>query len=480
MVDLYTPPTLDAGPDLESASRSVSGPVSGGATKAEPSGRDGPRARFPAGLRIGYVTSRFPKITETFILFEMQAVESLGVEVEFYPLWRERTKVMHDEARSYLQRAHFVRLASLRTLITNLTAFVRRPKTYVGALGGGIRANWGSRRYLMGFLVAFPKAVVFAQDARRRGVQHIHAHFASHPAAVAWVIHRLAGIPYSFTAHGSDLHRDQHMLKEKVAEADLVVAISAYNRRLILEHCGAEHEQRVRVIHCGTDTNVFQPRQEDAGGVPVPQASKEAVPQTSAEAWPQGLHEALQIACIGTLHEVKGQVHLIRACRLLRDRHILFRLHLIGDGPDEAKLRAEAVGDGIEPAIVFHGRCTRQELIELLREMDVVVAPSVPTRDGRREGIPVALMEAMSAGVAVVASALSGIPELVRHRSSGLLVPPGDATAIAVALEELASNPGWRSELAVAARQTVQREFDQRRCAARLVDAIGGLQESQR
>lgn len=457
MDNLRTCPSVDD--DRSTAATAESARPASSVTRSTCSARD-TDANSAAGDRprkVAYLASRFPKITETFILYEMRAVESLGVEVELYPLRREPTKVMHEEARAYVERAHFERLLSRRTITANLAALLRRPRIYCRTLATGIRANWGSTRYLLGFLASFPKAVVFAQDIQQRGVQHVHAHFASHPAAVAWVIGRLTGVPYSFTAHGSDLHRDQHMLKEKVAEAALVVAISDYNRRLILEHCGAEHEDHVRVIHCGTDTSAFRPRR--------------AVPSEAPAAQPESAEE-LRIACVGTLHEVKGQVHLIRACALLRESGLPFRLHLFGDGPDEAKLRAEAARGGIASAVVFHGRCTRSQLARLLPEMDVVVAPSVPTSDGRREGIPVALMEAMSAGVAVVASSLSGIPELVRHRVSGLLVPPGDVPAIADALRLLAEAPQWRLQLAAAARETVERDFDQTRCAERLIEAI--------
>lgn len=418
-------------------------------------------------LKVAYLASRFPKITETFILYEMQAVEALGVKVELYSLWRERAELMHDEAREYLERAHFARLLSPRVAAVNLIMLLQRPKSYLRALLEGVRANWGSRRYLLGFLASFPKAVVFARDIEQRGVQHLHAHFASHPAAAAWVIQRLTGIPYSFTAHGSDLHRDQHMLKEKVDEAALVVAISKYNRRLILKHCGAGYEKRVRVIHSGTDTDAFRPRKNGIDG-----GSRST---TNARSAASGISPPLQIACIGTLHEVKGQVHLIRACQILQDHQLRFRLNLIGDGPDEAMLRAEVARCEIHPVVLFRGRCTRQRLAELLGRMDLVVAPSVPTGDGRREGIPVALMEAMSAGVPVIASALSGIPELVQHGSTGLLVPPGNSAAIAAAIEELAADPDRRHRLATAARRSVQTDFDQRRCAAELVASIGSL-----
>ena len=75
----------------------------------------------------------------------------------------------------------------------------------------------------------------------RDGVAHVHCHFANHPAAAGFVIHRLTGIPYSFTAHGSDIHVDTHMLREKVREAEFVVAISSYNRDVILSEAGTEY-----------------------------------------------------------------------------------------------------------------------------------------------------------------------------------------------------------------------------------------------
>ncbi|MEW6253926.1 MAG: glycosyltransferase, partial [Planctomycetota bacterium] len=125
---------------------------------------------------------------------------------------------------------------------------------------------------------------------------------------------------------------------------------------------------------------------------------------------------------------------------------------------------------GLNGAVEFAGRKTRQEVIALLNEADVVVAPSVPSRDNRREGIPVVLMEAMSAGVPVVASDLSGIPELVEHEVSGLLVPPGDPAAIAAALERLANDPALRARLGRDGRAKVLREFDLAANAARLVE----------
>jgi glycosyltransferase involved in cell wall biosynthesis len=302
-------------------------------------------------------------------------------------------------------------------------------------------------------LAFFPKIVAFARQMAAEQVDHIHAHFASHPAAAAYVIHRLTGIPYSFTAHGSDLHRDRHMLREKVADAEFVVAISQFNRRIIIDECGDEFQDKVVVIHCGVDTSALHPKESTT---PANRASR-----------------PLSIACVGTLHEVKGQTFLIEACRLLKQRGIDVRLHLVGDGPDLEALRTQADKAGLKRIVTFHGRKIRQEVIDILQDADVVAAPSVPTKDGRREGIPVALMEAMSCGLAVVASRLSGIPELVQDGESGILVPYGDARALAEALAHLHQHPELCEQLGRAAREVILREFDLRANAAAIARRCG-------
>jgi glycosyltransferase involved in cell wall biosynthesis len=380
--------------------------------------------------------SRFPKLTETFILYEMLAVERRGVAVEVYPLQRERTSTMHPEAAPFVARAHFAPFLSPGVLLAQLRFLARSPRAYLGALFLWLRATLGSLRYFAGALVFFPKAVWFAERMQAAGITHVHAHFASHPAAAALVIRRLTGIPYSFTAHGSDLHRDRHMLREKVAEADFVVAISDYNRRVIVAECGERAAARTVVLHCGVDTSVFAP------GRPAP---------------PGG---PLRILCTGTLHEVKGQTFLVEACRLLAARGVDFACAFVGDGPDLERLRARAVHAGIGERVAFLGRRTRADVVRLLGEADVLVAPSVPSRDGRREGIPVALMEGSACGVAVVASDLSGIPELVEDGKQGLLVPPGDAVALADALERLHADPSLRLALGREGRAKVLSEFD--------------------
>ncbi len=275
-------------------------PAPSGATPTRESpGIPGAASAPQVGQKVGYLMSRFPKLTETFVLYEILAVERAGLHVEILPLQRERTKVMHHEAERLVARARFTPLLFSWALLMAHAHFLwRRPGVYFATLRTLIAANWGSRRYLVGAMAFFPKAVLMARLASQEGLTHLHAHFASHPAAVAYVIHRLTGIPFSFTAHGSDLHRDRHMLREKVAAAKTVVAISTYNRDVILDECGQAHREKVVVIHCGVDTERFRPRQT------LTSFEREEGP--------------FSILCTGTLHAVKGQRTLIESCRRLR------------------------------------------------------------------------------------------------------------------------------------------------------------------
>jgi glycosyltransferase involved in cell wall biosynthesis len=396
-------------------------------------------------LRVAYITSRFPKLTETFVLYEILGLQRHGVRVDLYPLLRERTKVMHPEAAAVVAQARFLPFVSPAILRSQLWFLRHRPRAYLGALRDLLRGTWGSLNFFVGAVGIFPKVAHVARRAEADGVDHVHCHFATHPAAAGFVIHRLTGIPYSFTAQGSDLHVDRRMLPEKVAEAAFAVPISRYNRDIILRECGGRFGDKLEVIHSGIDTAFFSARNG-----------------SRAAAGP------LSITCVGTLHEVKGQAYLIEACRLLARHGVDFVCRLVGDGPDRGALEDQIAAAGLEGRVSLLGPRPRGEVAELMAASDVLVAPSVPTRQGKREGIPIVLMEALASGLPVVASRLAGIPELVEDGRTGLLVEPRDAAGLAAALRRLSDDPALRAQLAAAGRAKVELEFDAYDNAARL------------
>ncbi|HEX4930856.1 MAG TPA: glycosyltransferase, partial [Gaiellaceae bacterium] len=368
------------------------------------------------------------------------------VDVSLYPLLRHREATVHPEARALVERANYLPFLSWPILRSQLHFLRRRPRAYLGALAAVSRGTLGSLNFFFGGLAIFPKVAHAARLMEAEGVTHVHCHFANHPAVAGLVIRRLTGIPFSFTAHGSDLHVERRMLPQKVAEAEFVATISHDNRRLIVAECGEAAGEKVHVVRAGIDTEAFAPRGERNG------------------------HEGLRIVCVGTLHEVKGQAVLVEACRLLAARGIELECRLVGDGPDRDALRSAIESGGLDGRVHLVGPQPREAVAATLEWADALATPSVPTRSGKREGIPVVLMEAMSSGLPVVASRLSGIPELVEDGVSGLLVPHGDAEALANALERLARDPLLRRRLGRRGRLTVEREFDVDRSAALLAE----------
>ena len=406
-------------------------------------------------MKVAYIMSRFPNLTETFVLYEILALERQGVVTTVYPLLRTRQRVLHPEAESVAGRAHYHRFLSLSILRANWHFLCRRPRAYLGVLAEVLRGTWGSANFFFGAVGIFPKAVRFAYEMAAEGVTHVHAHFSNHPTVAALIVHRLTGIPFSFTAHGHDVHVDRRMLEEKVNAAEFAVMISEYNERLVMETSKGVDPEKIHIIHCGADTELFLPRTA------------------------QRTHGRFSIVCTGSFIEVKGHRYLLEACRVLKERDLDFCCHLIGDGPERCRLVEQIAAAGLERHIILEGTLPRPAVVELMRGADVVVQPSVPTRRGAREGIPVSLMEGMACGLPVVASRISGIPELVEDGCSGLLIPPRDAQALAQALARLLEDPRLRYEMGKAGRKKVCEEFDLAHNAARLVDLIGAVASSE-
>lgn len=410
--------------------------------------------RNPDELRMAYVMSRFPKLTETFVLYEILAVEALGVDVEIFPLLRQKEDVRHPDAEEATRRAHFLPFLSWEVLRENWRALRRDPRTYMRTLAEVAKGTWGSPNFFLGGLAVFPKCVAFARRMERLGVHHIHAHFANHPAVAALVVHRLTGIPYSFTAHGSDLQKDQRMLDRKITASVFALTVSEYNRKLMVEACDGRPaaREKVRVLHCGVDLRELE-RGEDTGS-------------------PERAGRPLEILCVASMREVKGHRILVEACRLLEARGVPFVCHLVGGGPLLAEIEDMVREEGLEERVRMHGPRARPEVLEFYRRSDVYVQPSVPTTQGQREGIPVSLMEAMGSELPVVASRIGGIPELVEDGRSGRLVPPGDPASLAEALTRLAEDGDLRRRMGAEGRTRVERDFDLHANARALVEHV--------
>ncbi len=392
-------------------------------------------AKENAPKHIAYVMSRFPKVSETFILYEILELERLGMRVSVFPLVKQREHVMHAEAHDVVERAQYSKLASKQVLAAQFFWMRRRPQAYLRAWWRALRGNRSSPKFLLRAIAVVPQAAWFARAMQAAGVTHVHAHWATHPALAAYVVHQLTDLPYSFTAHAHDIYVERPMLQEKMRHASFVVTISEYNRRLLQQLYGSTADKTV-VIHCGVDPDVFQPRTE---------RSRTAV---------------FTMVCVASLQDYKGHPYLIEACRQLKEQGIAFRCLLVGEGEDRPQLEALIAELGLEADVLLLGQQPRDRVSVLAAEADVMVLPSVTTRSGKQEGIPVALMEALATALTVVATAISGIPELIEDGCTGLLVPERDGTALASALLRLYQDPALGRQLGTAGREKVLREFN--------------------
>lgn len=387
--------------------------------------------------KLAYIMSRFPHLPETFILREMIAIEGLGWQVSLYPLVVQSQGVIHEEAKSWVEKAHRLPWISAKVLAANWKHLLGRPGRYLSTLWQTLTGNFSSPKFLLRALAIFPKAALMADMMQQEGIQHIHAHYATHPALAAWIIHSLTGISYSVTVHAHDIFVEKPMLAAKLQSAAFVSAISNYNVEYLTPICGDWIHTKARIVRCGIDPAYYKPH------VSAPM-----------------LEQGLKILCTGSLQEYKGQTYLIQACKILADRQIPFHCQIIGGGELFNTLNAEIEQLGLRGQVALLGPKTQTEIAGLLTQANCYIQPSIITKTGKMEGIPVSLMEAMACGLPVIATRLSGIPELVRPGETGLLVPPNNPQALADALEQYYRNPAAARSLAQAGREWVLLEFN--------------------
>lgn len=396
--------------------------------------------------KIAYIVSRFPHLPETFILREMISLEQLGWQIELYPLIVQRQELIHQEARPWLARAHAAPWFSFDLLIANIEKLFRHPRQYVSLFWRMLRENFSSPKFLMRALLLFPRSVWMAKRFKLTGITHVHAHYATHTALVAWLIHKLTDIPYSITVHAHDIFVERPMLATKLQDSVFVSAISEFNRKYLTDMFGPWVEQKTKIVRCGIDPAYYG---SDGQGDPLE-------------------YGRLEIISVGSLQPYKGHIYLVKACAELQKRGIPFRCRIVGGGDLNSMLKSAIREYRLDHAIELVGPRTQDEVSRLLRTANCYVQPSVITASGKMEGIPVALMEAMASGIPVVATSISGVPELVRNGDTGWLVPAEDAQALADALSQIHKDPAEAKRRAGAGRRWVLDEFELSSNAKRL------------
>lgn len=378
--------------------------------------------------KIGYVVKRYPRYSETFIINEILAHEAAGLPIAIYSLYPPTD-------------THF----------QNVLSCVRSPVHYLpqdipkSAYFWSVMKECGE--WLPGFWGEIPnaahteprelyQAMHLALAVKQEGLTHLHAHFATAPTTVAQLAAKFSGITYSFTAHAKDIFHhtvQKEVLGRKMSEATAVVTISNFNGEYLRSQFGKAAARVVRIYN-GLDLDRFK--------------------------FSPPVRRSRRIIAVGRLVEKKGFTDLIHACARLRLESVEFECLIAGAGEMENRLRNQIHELRLQDQIHLIGPRPQADLMELVQSAAVLAAPCVVSEDGNRDGLPTVLLEAMALGTPCVATPVTGIPEVVRHERTGLLVPSHDPQRLAAALQRLLNHHELRIHLAAQARQLIDSEFD--------------------
>ncbi|MET0165149.1 MAG: glycosyltransferase, partial [Vicinamibacterales bacterium] len=388
-------------------------------------------------MRVGYVVSRYPVYSETFIVNEILAHERAGLAIEIFALRPPADAHFQDliaSVRSPVRHAYFPETGlTSEQSATQLDAFwkvVQESSKILPGLWPALEATQGEE------IQNIYQGLLIAREVQERSIGHLHAHFAWKQATVARLAARFAGVPYTFTAHAVDIFSDRvrpDYLRRNLNDAATVVTVSDYNVDFLRRSFGPAAAKAQR-IYCGLDLERFSYQS------------------------PQD--RPMRIVAVGRLVEKKGFADLIQACALLANRNCQFSCWIIGEGELKESLRAQIEELGLITKVELIGPRPQIEVIRLVREAAVFALPCVIAEDGNRDGLPVALMEAMALGTPCVSTDVTGIPELLRNGHTGLMVRQHDPDALATAIERLLTDQALRMHLAHGARRLIEAKFD--------------------
>jgi glycosyltransferase involved in cell wall biosynthesis len=383
-------------------------------------------------MRVLYIVSLYPCWSETFIVRELRELMARGVEVRILSLKLPHEALLQSDAR--LLKAHVIYPGTFGQSAANVVRSIwRTPWKSLRCLGwilGGFGVNLGG---LLKSAVVWWRSLGVLDRIEAWRPHLIHAHWATYPSTSALLLSEVLRVPYSFTAHAHDIFLEQHLLGRKLRTVAFAVTISEFNRGFLGERIGADVRDKLRVVHCGIDIENTSYR--ESGRDPE------------------------LILAVGRLDEIKGFPVLVDACRQLRDRGVRFRCDIFGEGPLRPVLERLIESHGLETQVRLRGAQPQEEVRKQLYAAGIFVLPSVITRRGNMDGIPVALMEAMACGAPVVSTTVSGIPELVKNALSGYLVPPNDPHALADKIADLLGDQAVRASFARNARRVVEEQF---------------------
>lgn len=398
---------------------------------------------------IVYITATLPALTVTFIYNEIFRLRERGARVRTVSMNTPPDDRISASARElrhttlYLDQVSFLRKLAAFGLVAVL--FPLRTGRCLRHLFTASPVKLPRDFFRLGYHLI--EAAYLARQFRADPPEHLHSHFVNGPTSIAMFLGILLAVPYSFTMHASMIWLDPVAFRNKLETSAFCVSISDYNRRYVLETYGEKYATKFHIVHCGINP--------------------ESEPTQSAAMQGDG---PLRILGVGQLNRRKGFHVLVDALAILKNRDRSFDCTIVGDGAERIGLEKAIKNNKLEDNVTLAGALLHEQVQGLLGAADVFVLPCVVSEDGWRDGIPVALMEAMYAGLPVISTNILGLPELIDDGVNGLLVPSDDPEALAGAIARLGTDPDLRRRLGEAGRAKVLRDFNNDTSAAQLHD----------
>ncbi len=404
---------------------------------------DAPARRAGTIPVIAYLNSEYPSLSHTFIEREVRALRERGIEIRTFSVRAPGKHATLGEEHARAAKETQAILASRANLVFDaLRAAATSPlSTFRTIIAGQRLAPPGVSSRIRHAAYAL-EGIWLARRLREEGIGHIHCHMANNGAAVALLACRYdPTLTYSLSIHGSAefFHVDTWTLAPKVEGAVFVRCISNFCRAQIMAWTSPACWDRLHVVHCGIDVSRFS-----------------ATPRESSR--------TLRLLTVGRLHPIKGYPLLLEACRTMSDEGIDWTLDMVGDGPMMGTLTSHADRLGIRSRVTFSGAVGQDRIQPHFDRAGVIVISSF------MEGVPVVLMEGMAKGMAVLTTAVGGIPELVEPGVSAEVVPPGSAAALADGLRRLAAAGPRLPDMGAAGRRRVLAEFSIEQTATGMAD----------
>ena len=358
--------------------------------------------------RFAYLFERFPSFGQTFCYREVAELDHQDIAAPIFSIRNPKDEPAQDWDTHIIERVHYI--PGEKELLEKVRSAAKKQEIdadIVAALD-----EWGRRT---DFLRLYQAAYI-GMRMRQLRLNRVHAHFAGMAARTAFWINKFFRIPFSFTAHANDIFSPRKFeigLNQLVDKACAIVTETDYAARFLRERFPSRAD-RIYRIYNGLHLAEFQ-RADFSSKPPL-------------------------IIAVGRLITKKGFGDLIRACGLLAERGKSFRCEIVGEGPLDSELRYQIDAQNLRNNVVLTGVKPQMELRHRLAAANVFVLPSVIDPDGGMDNLPTVIMEAMATGLPVVSTNIGGIPEMVVENETGLLVQPGDAAAMAGAIEKLISD----------------------------------------